>query len=98
MFGYTYVEYTTPTQNGTATPNWSNTYTFSDFFFTPSSYVVFELWNDTYDQNMDVNFLGGAELTITQLEALNPTTSNIVITNNDGLSPGLITVTVQTNQ
>lgn len=98
MNGVTYVDYSTPVQNATNAPNWSNTYAFSNFFFTQKSYVIFEIWNTTYDSTNDVNFLGGAELTITQLQALQPPSNNIVLTNNEGLSPGLISVTVQSNQ
>ncbi len=85
-------------QNGTNNPNWSNTYAFSNFFFTLNSYVIFEIWNATYDSQSDVNFLGGAELKISQLQTLQPPSNNIVLTNNEGLSPGLISVTVQSNQ
>ena len=89
------MELITTVQNSTTTPSWDETVSFSNYFFTLNSYVVVELWNQTYSGNATDDgmvYLGGAEFTITQLEAMQPVPSNVVLTNGDGLSPGLVSI------
>ena len=79
--------FTFPPQNNTASPSWSLTITVPNSVFSLKSYLVVQLLNQTYANNNETTFIGGAEATVSQVETL-PQTTTVVLTNSAGLETG----------
>ena len=85
--GHNYFEYINPPRPNSQTPSWGIGYGFPNAYFSTNSYLTIEIWNQIDLTNQ--KYVGGVEMTISQLETL-PSTSFVEIFDQNDQSVGSV--------